>query len=155
MSSAQPPFSASSQSDLLERVDKVVTAGYERMQSYSRVVIGLAYAGLLAVWSSTKQVLPERLLILSGLLIILSILAYVIFEVGQMLIYAWMGWRYAHTLAKKGVADALSEVEQREKRVRAPLLLSWLIMFALAAVAGFGAAGILVYAFCRRLLRLG
>jgi hypothetical protein len=155
MGSTQPPFSPPSQSDLIERASKVVTSSYERMQSYSRVIIGLAYAGLLAVWSATKQVLPERLLVASGLLVIISILAYVVFEVGQMLFFTWMAWRYADAITKKGVALALSEVERREERTRAPLLLSWLIMFVIAAIAGFGAAGILIYAFCRRLLRLG
>jgi hypothetical protein len=109
----------------------------------------------LATWSATKQVLPERLLVWSGLFIILSILAYVVFEVGQMLFYAWMSWRYADTVAKKSLAVALYENKRREDRIRAPLLLCWLIMFVIAAIAGFGATGILVYAFCHRLLRFG
>ena len=154
MGSAQPPFPLPSPSDL-EKHDKRVLAIFEKMHSYSRVIIGLAYAGLLAIWSATKQVLPERLLVASGLLIVLSILAYVIFEVGQMIFYTWMWWRYGDTAGKRGLAVALPEVEKRENRYRAPQILAWLIMFVIAAIAGFGATGILIYAFCRRLLRLG
>jgi len=128
---------------------------FERMQSYSRVIIGLAYAGLLAIWSATKQVLPERLLVWSGLFIILSILAYVVFEVGQMIFYTWMSWKYSDDTQKRGLPVALSEFEKREKGYRASQFLVWLITLMIAALTGFGAAGILIYAFCRRLLRLG
>src|ERR1700681_1011306 len=106
MQSAPPPVPLS-QSELLEKAGEHVTSTFERMQSYSRVIIGLAYAGLLAIWSATKQVLPERLLVWSGLLIVLSILAYVVFEIVQMLLYGWMSWRYADDVAKKGLAVAL------------------------------------------------
>ena len=153
MGSAQQSISPLSQSELIERAGKVVASNFEKMQSYSRVIVSLAYAGLLAVWSATKQVLPERLLIASGLLVVCSILAYVVFEIGQMLFYTWMSWRYADEAQKKGLAVALAEVGRREQRSRAPLLLWWLIMFLVAAIAGFGATGILVYAFCGRLLR--
>src|ERR1700730_12876635 len=150
----QPPFPVRSQSDL-EKHDDLVRSMFERMQSYSRVIIGLAYAGLLAIWSATKQVLPERLLVWSGLLIVLSILTYVVFEIVQMFLYNWMSWRYADEVAKKGLAVALYENRRREKRIRASHLLLWLITFVIAALAGCSATGILVYAFCRRLLRLG
>ncbi len=88
-------------------------------------------------------------------LIILSILAYVVFEIVQMFLYSWMSWRYADEVAKKGLAVALYENRRREKRIRASHLLLWLITFVIAALAGFSATGILVYAFCRRLFRLG
>jgi hypothetical protein len=116
MGSAQPPFSPSAQLNLIERHDKLVKSNFERMQSYSKVIIGLAYAGLLAVWSSTKQVLPEWQLVASGLLIILSILAYVIFEVGQMIFYTWMSWRYSADVGKRGLAGALSRSMRSVRR---------------------------------------
>jgi hypothetical protein len=50
---------------------------------------------------------------------------------------------------------ALAEAEKREDRWRAPQWLTWLITLVIAVLTGFGATGILIYAFCRRLLRLG
>ena len=154
MGSAQPSFPVLSQSDF-EKFCKMITSNFERMQSYSKVIITLGYGALLAIWSTTKPVLSERSLIWSGLLLVLSILAYVIFEVAQMIFYAWMSWKWADTTAKKGLLVALAEAEQREDRWRAPQWRSWFVTLVIAVLTGFGAAGILIYAFCRRLLRLG
>jgi hypothetical protein len=152
VASPQPPLpSLSTQADL-EKAAQIITSNFERMQSYSKVIIGLGYGALLAIWSGTKQVLPERLLVTSGLLIVLSMLAYILFEVGQMIVYSWMSFRWSHSVNTKGLPMALADARKREEKVHAPLVRVWLITLVIAVLTGFGAAGILIYSFCRRLL---
>ncbi len=71
-----------------EKAAQLITSNFDKMQAYSKVIIGLGYGALLAIWSGTQRSLTQRSRIASGLLILISILAYILFEIGQMLWFA-------------------------------------------------------------------
>jgi hypothetical protein len=136
----------------IENLSKIISSHFERLQSYSKVVIGLAYAALLAIWTGARQTLSQKQLVGSALLIVISIVLYVAFEIGQMLLYQWMHWKWTQAARVKLPRPALQEYIALEGRIQPRLYLSWYITFILCVITGFGAACILIYAFCHRLL---
>lgn len=138
----------------IERAGKIITDSFAKLESYAKVIVGLGYAALLAIWSATKQALSERSLILSGMLILISILVYVFWEVGQNFFLTLQSSKWNSSVQKEGLKVAISRAAEREKRYNPWLTRFWLAAFVISAVSGFGAAGILVYAFCLRLFKL-
>ncbi len=53
----------------------------EKATNYSKVVLGLGYAGFFAAWSTMKQQLSPRRMMLSALLLTVSLFAYILYEV--------------------------------------------------------------------------
>jgi hypothetical protein len=135
-----------------EKLVKVIATGYEKANSYSRVIVGLGYAALLTVWSGTRQLMTERHLLASALLILVSLLAYVVFEICQMLFNSWASWRFSKDVAEKGVPFALSENAKTIIKWQPRIYLTWWVTFLIALPTGLTAAGILVESFLCRLL---
>ncbi len=152
-SNIPPPQVPATDADI-EKIEKAISASYDKALAYSKVILGLGYAALLAIWSGTKQVMSEPLLIASALLIVMSILAYITFEIGSMVLNSWMHWKWYKAISHSGVRAAIQQNEDRQRRSYPLVMKVWLVTAIFAVLTGLGAAGILIYAFCRRLLGL-
>lgn len=151
-----PPVQpASAEQDLiLSRLMRIQESLYDKGLTYSQVILGLGYAGLLAVWVGTKEYLEPRFVVWSALLVTISVLAYVLFEVTQMIYLTSLGLALNKSMSrsKGNYSHALDEYARSEQRMKGVLLLVWAVVLAIALPTGLGAAGVLVWAFVRRLL---
>ena len=136
-----------------DKLAKVITTGYEKAHSYSRVLVGLGYAALLTVWSGTRQVMSQRRMLASALLALVSILAYIFFEIFQMVFNAWTAWRFSRNAAAKGLQFALFEHEKTALQWQPRIYMAWLVALLIALPTGLSSAGVLLYSFVCRLLQ--
>ena len=66
--------------EFVKKQKEVITASHEHAKQYSNIIILAGYAGLFAIWNFTKQSLENWQTLSVGLLTIISVLIYIIFE---------------------------------------------------------------------------
>lgn len=132
---------------------EIVVASYEQSKSYSNIIIFGGYAGLFAVWNFTKNDLEQWQSITVGLLAILSIMIFVVFELAS----AWLrGSQVKSLMAQLDEAEKLGSFPedygklQRESATK--FMKVWPYFFFGAALTGLGASAVLVYSFVQHLL---
>ena len=67
--------------EFIAKQKDIVISSYEQAKSYSNIIMMGGYAGLFAVWSFTKNDIEQWQSITVGLLSILSIFSFVLFEI--------------------------------------------------------------------------
>ena len=67
--------------DFIEQQKKIVLSSYEQSKSYSNIIMMGGYAGIFAIWSFTKADLEQWQSMTVGLLAILSVFSFVLFEI--------------------------------------------------------------------------
>ncbi len=139
--------------DQLERTAKILESIFEKATTYTKVILGLGYAALFAVWSGTKSDLSQHQRVLSALLALSSLMFYIIFEIFQMIINSRLHWSFVSSMQRHpgNLGAALQEYEQAAMRWKGRLLKSWIWILVLTIPTGVGAACVLVWAFVVRL----
>lgn len=132
---------------------EIVVSSYEHAKSYSNIIIFGGYAGLFAVWNFTKNDLVQWQSMTVGLLAILSIVIFVMFELAS----AWLrGNQLKGLMAQLEQAQRLERFPEdygRSQRESATKFMRvWPYFFFGAALTGLGAAGVLVYSFIQHLV---
>jgi len=131
---------------LMERFDREVNIS----KSYTTVVTGAGYAGLLAIWSGLRDHVDKYSLLYSAALIAVSLVVFIVWE----MVKSGQSQRASVVLEQvvqekfftsefevaAGAAQARHIAETRSVNRFQPLI------FWLSTVTGFGAAGILIWA---------
>jgi hypothetical protein len=73
-------------SDIAEAQQKLITVSYDRAASYTTVIIFGGYAGFFAICHLSKEYLSKDQTLWSALLIMISLLSFVLFEVLKMIL---------------------------------------------------------------------
>lgn len=81
--------------DQLDRLAKIIESAYDKASTCSKVILGLGYAALFAVWSGSKSDLSEHQRVLSALLATSSLVSYVLFEISQMIVVSSLHWGFS------------------------------------------------------------
>mgnify|MGYP001477421189 CR=1 FL=1 len=92
--------------EFVESQKKLVLSSYEQAKSYSNIIMMGGYAGIFAIWSFTKNDLEQWQSMTVGLLAILSVFSFVLFEIYGL----WL--RSTQTFA---LLDQLSKAEKLNK----------------------------------------
>ena len=132
------------------------SAMVDKASTYTKLIMGLGYGGFFVVWSGTKAHLSPKLLVISALLVTVSLVLYIIFEVCQTLITSYLSIEFTNTMNKPSadVSDALRTYRTKALRLTTPLLLIWKIVFPVSVLTGLAGFGILIYAFIASLFRM-
>jgi len=143
------------QTRLLSEVKGIQKSLFEQASNYAKLVLGLAYAGLLAIWAGTKNNLRPWELVSSALLICLSLLVYVVFEVFQVRLLSTSAVDLARTLNTPGLEfDAFENYKKRTMLAYERYFKVWNIVFIFCVTTGIVGALILVAAFIHSLWRM-
>jgi len=133
---------------------KLLTTSYDKAASYTTVVIFGGYAGLFALWQLTKEHLSREQVLWSGLLLVVSLVAFVFFEVTKMVLVSRQVFRKARALENPEnrrnlhkLVAILDGMEQSYVENLKPLFAFWAITVGIAVSGAVGGAGILVYSF--------
>ena len=138
----------------VETLIKIQSALFEKGQAYTRIIIGLGYAGFFAVWAGTRNYMLPIEVVSSALLMTLSLFFYIVYEVYQMIFHT------AHLKALVEVAKApLAEFELRTEEYQRMvdlknrrLMKAWFSALLLTAIPGLVAVLILMNGFVQFLL---
>lgn len=132
------------------------SAAYNYATSYAAVIVFGAYAALFTIWTQARAALSEETASLVGLLMGISIVAFVAFEVFKMVMISRNLVQTRNLLVKNYTpaeviqkrADLVKSQNLWTIRVAIPV---WIIALTVSALSGFAAAFILMGAFVRNL----
>lgn len=132
------------------------TAAFGHARTYTTVVIFGGYAGLFAIWNFVRDDISARTSHLVGLLIGISLLTFVSFEIFGMIIRSIEFFKVRNMLVKElPPAKFLAERERLTKEsnflVQKVVIPVWVIALVISVVTGIGAAIILLFTFSNAL----
>jgi len=141
-------------SELATAQQKLVATSYDKAAAYTTVIVFGGYAGFFALWQLSKEYLSREQTLWSALLILVSLLSFVLFEVVKMVLVTRDLIRRAGALDLPGIRNdlprllaVLTELDQGQIAARRPFMIIWAFTVAIALAGAIGAAGILGYAF--------
>lgn len=139
---------------IAEAQQKLLTTSYDKAAAYTTVIIFGGYAGFFTLWQLSKEHLSKEQALWSALLILISMLAFVLFEVIKMILVTRSVIRQARTLRDPAVRrdpvtllKALEGMEQAHSSGLGPFLVVWAITVAVALGGALAGAAVLGYAF--------
>jgi hypothetical protein len=140
--------------DIAEAQQKLITVSYDKAASYTTVIIFGGYAGFFAIWQLSKEYLSRGQSLWSALLILISLLAFVLFEVLKMVLVSRSIFSRMATLRRPEVQSdparllqALRELDQTQHESLRGFMIAWATTVAIALGGALVGAGILGYAF--------
>jgi len=139
--------------EFIDGQKEIIRSTYEQARSYNNIIIMGGYAGLFAIWSFTKNDLERWQSIAVGLLAILSVLSFVLFEIYGI----WLRSTQTSNLMKQlQEAEKLNTYpaeygKQEMKRVET-LVKVWPFFFFVTLGTGVLAGGILIWSFVTKLI---
>lgn len=146
--------------EISEAQQKLLTVAYDKAASYTTVIIFGGYAGFFAIWQLSKQYLSKGQTLWAALLILISLLSFVLFEVLKMVLVTRMFVAKASVLALPEVqADPqrllreLKSLEQSQRSHQRSFMVAWALVVATCVSCALGGAAILGYAFIAGLVR--
>jgi hypothetical protein len=143
---------------LKKRVEaqKEVLAGiYSQAMAYTNLVIGAGYVAFFATWAFTRSFLTPRQILWSALLMTISVLAFVAFEVYKSFFISLSVLKLdkaTHAVNDASFVKAIQEYERDQRTRQIVAGRVWIVAFAVCVVTGFGAGLVLLYAFVENLL---
>ena len=146
--------------DIAEAQHKIITISYDKAASYTTVIIFGGYAGCFAIWQMTKDLLTKQQAYWAALLLLISLLSFVLFEVTKMVLVTRMVMKKAKVLQLPEVqsdpARLLKELrglDQAQHAATRPFMIGWAASVAVAVTCALGGAGVLAYAFLAGIAR--
>jgi hypothetical protein len=138
----------------IETQVKVLSATFDKSVAYTNLVILAAYAGYFGLWQLTKEYLTKEIALWSALLMLVSVIIFVAFEIIKMVVIQ-------HNVIDKAKVLRLPEVQRdphalekafRElgavhERVLYHFMRIWVGALIATVFTGMAAASLLGYAF--------
>jgi hypothetical protein len=150
----QPSQQRAAPQNLLDAQKELLSSSFSRASAYTNLILGAGYAGFFAVWAFTRDQLTPPQVLWSALLVTVSLLSFVVFEVYKNFYLS----RALLSLARAVADEANFAVrilewkrDQQAREIRFGRI--WASAFWLTLLFGFGGGLVLVYAFVRGLLR--
>ena len=142
-----------SASDSFKAHTEAVHFQYAQLTAYTNLILGAGYAGFFATWSLTKENLSKSLSSVAGILILVSLFFFVLFEIIRMVYTTIELEKQDKALAQPDqYVELMAEYSRTHTRMAHQLRVVWYIFFSISFGTALCAAGIMVYAFARQLV---
>lgn len=139
---------------IVEAQQKLITVSYDKAATYTTVIIFGGYAGMFALWQLTKDFLSKPQALWAALLVLISLVSFVLFEVGKMILVTRSVFAKARVLNSPRVKSdphyllqALQDLENTQHATLLPFMIGWAISVGVCIITALGAVGVLGYAF--------
>jgi hypothetical protein len=142
-------------SDLLEAQKELLSAAYSQAQAYTSLILGAGYAGFFAAWGFTRDQLSAPQILWSALLVTLSLMSFVLFEVYKSFYVSRALLALGRTVQDPAQFPQLLEnwkAERRDADIRFGRI--WAGSFWVTLPSGLGGGLILIYGFVSSLIKL-
>ena len=132
------------------------TAAYSHAQAYTTVVVFGAYAGLFTMWGFTREHLDQTITFTVGLLIGISLLAFVSHEIFSMIIRSREFFKMRGLFVQE-LTPAIFLAKRKKIAKEANIFVQWIVIpvwlvaLSISAGTGIAAAIFLLYAFASAL----
>jgi hypothetical protein len=139
--------------DFIEKQKEIILSSYEQAKSYSNIIMMGGYAGLFAIWSFTKSELERWQSMIVGLLAILSVLSFVLFEVYGVWLRSTQTFSLLRQLKEaENLGQFPSEYGKGEMKRTETMARVWPYLFFFTLGTGVVAGLILLWAFVSNLI---
>lgn len=140
---------------------RLITVAYDRAASYTTVIIFGGYAGFFAIWQLSKDYLSKGQALWSALLIMISLLSFILFEVIKMVMVSRSIFKKVAVLNTRSevrndpqqLLKALNELAQTQQASLGDFHKFWAITVVIALAFALSGAAVLGYAFITGLAR--
>lgn len=139
---------------MLEAQQKLVTVSYDKAATYTTVIIFGGYAGIFGLWQLTREYLSKPQALWAALLLLISLLAFVLFEVGKMVLVSRSVFAKVRVLnspenkaSPARFVRALEDLERTQSAALLPFMIAWAISVSIAVLCALGAVAVLGSAF--------
>lgn len=131
----------------MEKAIELNARVYEKSASYSNVMMLAGYAGIFAIWTFVKTDLSPRATEVVALLLGMSLIIYVTFELYAMFMRAQPLSEVAKQTSAKPTDffAAMQNIEMRQNRRALHAAIVWRVTFWPAVVLGYASALLLSY----------
>ena len=157
-----PPISDDERERLnlaVETQTKIISEGFEKATNYTNLIIVAGYAGFFALWQMTREYLNRDQVLISALLMMVSIIVFIVFEIYKALNTSIVLWKYSQLFTNTNnissvevMQSAINTFQARQSKSNNRLLVLWGLVFAVTTATGLAAAFVLLYAFIRALI---
>jgi hypothetical protein len=143
--------------DLKERMDNVVKSQlqvFERAQAFSNAMILAGYAGIFGLWSLSKDALTRTTIDVVALLVGVSLIIYVTWEIYGMIMRANSGFRFQKLIGKQPAEffKLAVDYDTEQRKIGARVAVHWRFAVIPSIVLAYIGALILIYNFAANLL---
>ncbi|MGA2492169.1 MAG: hypothetical protein ABSF67_04380 [Roseiarcus sp.] len=143
--------------DLKERMDNVVKAQlqvFERGQAFSNAMILAGYAGIFGLWSLSKDTLTNNTIDTVAVLVGLSIVIYVTWELYAMILRANSHFRFQKLIGKQPAEffKLAIDYDSEQQLIGARVAVHWRFAVIPSIILAYAGALILLYNFAANLL---
>ena len=145
--------------EYIAKLNQLMSAAHEKSVAYTNLVTVAGYAGFFALWQLAKEYLDRKQVIWSALLMLVSIVVFVLFEIYKSY-YTSRRWLELSRILSNpenhnSINQLSSEIESYNlegQRTDVRFGTTWQAVFIVTVMSGLCAYGILLYAFIRALL---
>jgi len=149
------PSGGMDQRQFLSELSIIQKSMFDQSSNYTKLILGLGYAGFFGAWAGTRANLRRTELVGSALLICLSLFAYIIFEILQARFLSRAAIDFGRTLGTPGLqVSAVQQYQERTAKAQELFFKWWSWVFHFSAITGLLGALILIVAFIRFLWRM-
>jgi len=133
---------------------KVATGTYSAAVAYGNALVAWGFVVFFTVWSYTRQFVPEWAVLTTALMMALSAMLFVGFEIYKMLETQFLALALPNVVKATGgdLSQAIVKYQQRAESQLRRMFFVWMFVFPLTIASGYGAVLILVTFFVRALL---
>ena len=139
---------------------KVVTAIFDKAVAYTNLMMVGGYAGFFGLWQLTKDFLSKPQALWAALLMLISLVSFILFEVIKMVFISWSTQKLALVLNSPAnrndpqlMIKQLNELQAIPERISTRFMVFWAITVVIALGTALGGAGVLGFAFISGLLK--
>jgi hypothetical protein len=135
----------------------ILTKGFDRASAYTNLVMFGGYAGAFTIWNFTRDMLGTLAQASVALLLIISLVTFIFFEVFKMVINAKAVFRQRAILTKgmppEQFFTELRQLEQQENlRIAKIIMPIWRVAMVITVFTALGAFGILLWVFAANVI---
>lgn len=141
---------------------KIITATFDKAVAYTNIMIAAGYAGYFGLWQFTKDLLSRQQALWSALLVLVSLVSFILFEVAQMIVITRSVQRKIQlsqqpdmTGNPEGILQRLHNVESAQQGTTSTIMRFWMPSVLVSIGTALIGAGILAWAFVSGLLNSG
>ena len=139
--------------EFIAKQKELVTSSYEQAKNYSNIIMLGGYAGLFAIWNFTKNDIEQWQSISVGLLAMISVLSFVLFEIYGIWLQATQTFNLISQLQEAEKLNKFPEDYGKQGVKRAERLAKiWPYFFFVTLSSGILAGGLLIWSFAKKLI---
>jgi len=140
--------------DFIQKQKEIVVSSYEQAKSYSNIIMMGGYAGLFAIWNFTKSDLARWQSMSVGLLALVSVFTFVLFELYGVWLRSTQTFNLLSQLQKaEKLGSFPADYGKQELKRLETLAKVWPFFFFTALGTALIAALILAWSFVAKLIR--